>query len=266
MELKDKIKDGENENIEPQQQNEVEGLNENLDNSGDTLTPSAEPAADNNENAELDGLDSENVEENIQPQEKMLTQSQVNELVGRARQEGRESAMKELYARYGVSNDSEMNDIFGRGQAYDDLDYDYQNQTTSYQEALAENALLKSHIDENRYEDVKLILGGKGLEVNAENIEALLPSHPEWRSSMSAQPNINDAPVAAEGDIMAPKPQLGEEELDNMVEQQKINEMQKPNPNNKPMTLKKLGNEPSAPDPEYDERAMVRKELFGFDK
>ena len=52
-----------------------------------------------------------------QPMEKMLTQSQVNELVGRARQEGRESALKELYGRYGVSGDTEKKDAGGGGKA-----------------------------------------------------------------------------------------------------------------------------------------------------
>jgi len=127
---------------------------------------------------EEDGLE----EGNIESHEKMLTQSQVNELVGRARQEGRMSAMKELLERYGVGDESELNDVFGRGQAYDGLNDDYTNVNHLYNEVMAENALLKTQIDMNRWEDVKLILGGKGLEVSQENIEAMLPSHPEWKS------------------------------------------------------------------------------------
>ena len=122
----------------------------------------------------------------VEPEpEKMLTQSQVNELVGRARQEGRESALRELYGRYGVSGDEELGDIFGRGQAYFDLDDEFKAQGDSYRAALAENALLKSRADESRWEDIKLILGGKGLDVTMENIESLIPSHPEWRTTQA---------------------------------------------------------------------------------
>lgn len=122
----------------------------------------------------------------VEPEpEKMLTQSQVNELVGRARQEGRESALRELYGRYGVSGDEELGDIFGRGQAYFDLDDEFKAQGDSYRATLAENALLKSRADESRWEDIKLILGGKGLDVTMENIESLIPSHPEWRTTQA---------------------------------------------------------------------------------
>lgn len=124
---------------------------------------------------ETEDLKTEEVEE------KKLTQSQVNELVGRARQEGRESALKELFNRYGVSEESEMNDVFGKGQAYDSLNDEYAGINDSYKAVMAENALLKSHIDISRWDDVKLILSGNGLEITQENIESLLPSHPEWR-------------------------------------------------------------------------------------
>jgi len=133
-----------------------------------------------------------NVDSNIAPNEpepvpeKMLTQSQVNELVGRARQEGRESAMRELYGRYGVSNDEEMNDVFGRGQTYAALDDEYNKQKESMVQLMTENALLKSNIDAARWDDVKYILKGKGYEVTPENIEAEIASHPEWRTASVA--------------------------------------------------------------------------------
>ena len=119
--------------------------------------------------------------------EKMLTQSQVNEIVGRARQEGRESAMRELYGRYGVSGDEELDEVFGNGQRYSDLDDEYRVQGDSMRALQAENALLKTKVDEARWGDIKLILGGKGLEITPENIEAEIPSHPEWRKAGEAQ-------------------------------------------------------------------------------
>lgn len=170
-----------------------------------------------------------------QPAEKMLTQSQVNELVGRARQEGRESALRELYGRYGVSDDAELDDVFGKGQAYYDLDDEYQAQGASMKALMAENALLKSKVDESRWDDIKLILGGKGIDITPENIEAMIPSHPEWRG--------NAGVVAAQG--MQPQAQ----------QQQGM-----------PTVLRKLGNEAANVEDSdgaetSDERA---KKLFGF--
>lgn len=176
-----------------------------------------------------------------QPQEKMLTQSQVNELVGRARQEGRMSAVKELVDRYGVSNENELNDVFGRGQAYDSLNDDFANTNRLYNEVMAENALLKSQVDMNRWEDIKLILGGKGLDITVENIEALLPSHPEWKSLKE--------------DVEA----VGMNSVDGVNGVNNVNGANKV----KPSILQKLGEDVSPKNEEENEEEKARK-LFGF--
>lgn len=180
-----------------------------------------------------------------QPMEKMLTQSQVNELVGRARQEGRESALKELYGRYGVSGDSELNDVFGRGQAYVTLDDDFKAEQSSNKALLAENALLKTKVDESRWEDIKAILGSKNMDITPENIEAEIPTHPEWRQMAAAQPQQQP---------QAPQPQPQQDSL--QPQQQAV--------------LRKLGSESTAKDggngdddESEQERAM---KLFGFNK
>lgn len=179
-----------------------------------------------------------------QPMEKMLTQSQVNELVGRARQEGRESALRELYGRYGVSGDSELNDVFGRGQAYVTLDDDFKAEQSSNKALLAENALLKTKVDESRWEDIKAILGSKNMDITPENIEAEIPTHPEWRQmAAAAQPQAQPQP---QQDSIQPQQQ----------QQQAV--------------LRKLGSESTAKDggngdddESEQERAM---KLFGFNK
>lgn len=206
-------------NTETEVETEIEAV-------GDTLTPSddeegeeivsedgedgeEEPEMEAEEEPEMESEPAESVEE--KPAEKMLTQSQVNELIGRTRQEARESAMKEarenlmreMYERYGVSDEEGLNGIFGKGQIYDDLNTEYENQGNAYKSVMAENALLKSKIDPARWEDVKLILGGKGYEVNAENIEAMIATHPEWRTEVSAEGNkvlsVDDAERMARG-------------------------------------------------------------------
>lgn len=169
---------------------------------GDTGTPEnseeqpveAQPEEENNVPVEKESSVEENPvesesepeaeaepEENSEPEEKMLTQSQVNELVGKARAEGRAAAMKELFGRYGVSDDNEMNDIFGKGQGYDVLSDEYNALNGNYKNLSAENALLKSGVKNDRWEDVKAILGNKGLDVTFENIEAEFATHPEWK-------------------------------------------------------------------------------------
>lgn len=182
-----------------------------------------------------------------QPMEKMLTQSQVNELVGRARQEGRESALKELYGRYGVSGDSELNDVFGRGQAYLTLDDDFKAEQSSNKALLAENALLKTKVDESRWEDIKAILGSKNMDITPENIEAEIPTHPEWRPTV----------VAAQQQSQA-QPQ-----------QDSLQPQAQPQPQQQAV-LRKLGSESTAKgggngDDEESEQERAMK-LFGFNK
>lgn len=182
-----------------------------------------------------------------QPMEKMLTQSQVNELVGRARQEGRESALKELYGRYGVSGDSELNDVFGRGQAYLTLDDDFKAEQSSNKALLAENALLKTKVDESRWEDIKAILGSKNMDITPENIEAEIPTHPEWRPTVSVQQQ-SQAQAQPQQDSLQPQPQQPQQQA----------------------VLRKLGSESTAKnggngDDEESEKEQAMK-LFGFNK
>ena len=184
--------------------------------------------------------------EPVQP-EKMLTQSQVNELVGRARQEGRESAMRELYGRYGVSSDEEMNDVFGRGQTYAALDDEYNKQKESMVQLMTENALLKSNIDAARWDDVKYILKGKGYEVTPENIEAEIASHPEWRTASVATASTNVEGGGAVGGPNQPQPQP----------QPQQQQAQQP-----PTVLRRLGSEATVKD-DVDEEDRVRN-LFGM--
>lgn len=166
-----------------------------------------EPAPEENPAEENQAEPEPEQEKTEQESEKMLTQSQVNELVGKARAEGRAAgkaeAMNELYGRYGVNDDNEMNDIFGKGQGYDLLNDEYKTLDGNYKSVAAENALLKSGVVANRWEDVKAILGMKGLDITVENIESEKATHPEWVSSAAetvAEPEVKElTPEMAEG-------------------------------------------------------------------
>lgn len=117
--------------------------------------------------------------------EKMLSQSQVNEIVGRTRTETRDSTLKSTWDRYGVSNEGEMDELVGRSQRYDMLHEDYDHVLNELNEAKIKLAMYDSGINPERYEDARLILQGKGKEITADNIIAEMETHPEWRKTFS---------------------------------------------------------------------------------
>lgn len=207
------------------------------------VTPSPEVNEDEEESVEVE----EETETEIEPEpevEKMLPQSKVNELIGQARREGREAAIREyesqMFGKYGVANENELNDIFGKGQAYESLNDDYATQSNSLRDVMAENALLKSRVKEDKHEDIKLILAGKGLEVTVENIEQLLPTHPEWLPNgggVSSNDVGGDMGLTASGEV----PQ-----------------------GIKPATLGKLGSEISIENNSEDLEKETARKLLGF--
>lgn len=176
------------------------------------------------------------------PQERMFTQSQVNEMMGECRMSTRERTFRYIYDRYGVSGDKELDDLVGNAQRYETLSDQYKADKASWDgerktfsdqskereaalNGLKEQiALMQSGVDASKYDDVKAILGYKGLEISADNIQAELAGHPEWKATQPAA---------------APNP----------------NFMKKPEPQSK---LSILGNEPKAgPSPEEEEEAMA---------
>jgi hypothetical protein len=230
IKMEEKLKEGEELTVEEEtvEEDVVESEDGNAEeNAEEVVDESVEAPTPDSEEALV-----EEEEPKTEVEEKMLTQSQVNELVGRARQEGRESAMKELFNRYGVSAEPEMDDVFGKGQAYDSLNDEYTGMNDSYKAVMAENALLKSNIDMGRWDDVKLILSGNGLEITPENIESMLPSHPEWRAT-----GVASTVEGEDGESTAPV--------------------------KKPAVLRRLGSEISTqPDETVEEEKF--KTLFGF--
>ena len=137
--------------------------------------------------------------------EKMFTQSQVDEIAGRARKEGRDKALRDMFERYGVNTDQELDNLFGDAQRFTTAKDTYDAERNAWLEAdKARNqeltevkervALLESGIDNTRFEDAKFILRGKGLEVTAENIANELATHPEWKKH-EIQTQTFDLPV-----------------------------------------------------------------------
>lgn len=189
----------------PDVNTEAQPTNEQIEEaniSEENATTHADPNPQHEQSEMVQDEGNANVEEQI---EKMLSQSQVNELIGNTRTETREKTrqevMNEFFNRYGVSSDDELNDIFGRGQAYDVLSDNFNSQNSQLRDVMAENALLKTGISESRWADAKAILSSKGLEVNQDNIMAELVTHPEWKAvpSMEANTPISTQPLTPQG-------------------------------------------------------------------
>ena len=189
------------------------------------------------------------IEENgaIETSIKTFTQDDVDKLVGDTRVKTREKTFRYIYDRYGVKNEEELDDLVANAQRYDTQKEMYEADKANWETERNENAsklgemsetiaLMQSGVDKDRYEDVKLILKGKGLEVNLENIEAELETHPEWKPM---EKNEEETPV--------PEPQAP-----------KMDESQdKP----KPMVttrITRLGNEPK-PVPQESEEEQAEK-------
>ena len=147
-------------------------------------------------------------------QPRMFTQEQVNELVGKARAEGRErgyrQAKDEALQRYGVENDDELDTIFTDGSRFGELRARNADSESRYRDAMAELALVKSGILPSRQSDVRAILSANGLDITEENIASMIATHPEWVKERIEETLQNGGGQASP--IPQPKPAGGEGE------------------------------------------------------
>ena len=126
-----------------------------------------------------------------------FTQEELNDITGKTRVETRNKTFQYIYDRYGVQDEAGLDELIGNAQRYDSLNEQYESDKKSWADQNAARdkeladikeqvALMQSGIDSNRYEDAKLILKGKGLEVSLDNINAELATHPEWSKQQPA--------------------------------------------------------------------------------
>ena len=127
-------------------------------------------------------------------QEELISKDKLNEIVSTRVKETKETALKELYTRYGVNTAEELDDVISKAESYDVVNEDYTKLTESSktikqqnQELLQENLFIKNKISPERYDDVKAIFKGKGLEFSKEELATQLETHPEWCA------NVNDS-------------------------------------------------------------------------
>ena len=207
-------------------ENETDDLNENVGPEETTNLQSTQPTtSEENLNAdeEVEDLTASGPNEEY-PGVKTYTQEDLNDIAGKTRRETREKTFRYIYDRYGVQDEAGLDDLVGNAQRYDSLQEKYQTEKSDWekQSSLRDKeladikeqvALMQSGIDSDRYDDAKLILKGKGLEVSLENINEALSTHPEWKKEnlMSksegdmdhpyvkvdeSKPEVNQAPVS----------------------------------------------------------------------
>ena len=158
---------------------------------------------------------------------KTFTQDDVDKLVGDTRVKTREKTFRYIYDRYGVKSEEELDSLVANAQRYDTQKDMYDADKKSWEAEKSENdkrlsemseqiALMQSGIDPERYEDAKLILKGKGLEVSLENINAEMETHPEWKKAEAPAPAPEEPKptmrIKALGNEQKPAPELSEEE------------------------------------------------------
>lgn len=131
-----------------------------------------------------------------QPQEKMIPQSEVNRILqarlAEVKAKAREEAIQELrqkteddirngyYTKYGVDSDDELDGLFANGQKYDVLNAACGETQKELEFERAENALLRSGIKEDRFDDVRAWAQFNNQPITPETIQSGLQTHPEW--------------------------------------------------------------------------------------
>lgn len=221
----------------------------NLDSTSDMQTdvPAETETVEEVSVGNVSAEDTENSDTEIPSAEKLFTQSQVNDLVGKTRMETREQTYRAIYGRYGVNDEIGMDELVGNAQMYETVRGEYDEAKKGWEETNASRdaelakvkehvALLESGIDKSRFDDAKAIIKAKGLEVTAENIQNELATHPEWNGS---------------------------------INKEDINPNFRPNPNLKPQTttspestIKVLGNEGNSDTGGMSEEEYAMKKLF----
>lgn len=219
-----------------------------VDNQNIPETEPEEPVIESDEPTSNETVDASAEVTDIPTAEKLFTQSQVNDLVGKTRMETREQTYRAVYGRYGVDDEAGMDELVGNAQRYDTVRSEFDDakkgwETTSaardaeLTEVKEHVALLESGIDRNRFDDAKAIIRAKGLEITVDNINNELATHPEWKGENKVEEvNPNFKPST---DIQ-PQPITPEPES----------------------TIKVLGNEGAPDSGEMSEEEFALKNIF----
>ena len=121
---------------------------------------------------------------------KMFTQEEVNAIV--------QERLDKTYKKYGFEKADELDEAVGKSQSYEVMKERYGSTQGRLAELEAENALLKSHIDPSKYDDVRAYFKGKSLPIDADTLAKEAQGHPEWAQRI--EPVTTVTPLGSDKD------------------------------------------------------------------
>lgn len=205
----DEVTSNEGATLSPEDQpSNNEGDNVQLNNSPTPTDEQVKDGASEDVNAEIGNpVATESAPEMTDEQksvERLFNQKELNDIVGQRVAETKERTLKGLLDHYGCDSQEALDSLVGDGQRFPmlkgELDDNKKSSEAriselenSLRDVSSELALFKSNINPDRYEDVKLILKGKGLDITSDNIKNEMATHPEWEN----KPIIENAPANA---------------------------------------------------------------------
>lgn len=104
------------------------------------------------------------------------SQEKINSIVQERLKRDRDTRLK----KYGLNNEDELEKLIKDSKEKDSLSEKY---TKLYEEVSSlknEKVLNSLGIKEEKFDDIKFLFKGKGLELNKENLEKELKTHAEW--------------------------------------------------------------------------------------
>lgn len=144
--------------------------------------------------------------------EQTFTKDQVNELM-RKRVERSHNA---FYNRYGVKDLTELDELFGKSNSYDELktQHDelgdrYTDLETKHKDLTKRYAYNVGNINPEKYNDIETYFKGKGIDIDEESLMEELKNHPEWANKA--------ATIEALGSEVAPAPGVDEKEMASQI-------------------------------------------------
>ena len=118
-------------------------------------------------------------EQTNNPQPKLFTQDQVNELVRKR--------LDRNYTRYGCKNSKELDELVGKAQSYNVMKDRYGDLQVQYANLQKDYSFLKNNINPDRVDDINAYFKGKGLDFSDDTLIQELASHPEWLKQIAEE-------------------------------------------------------------------------------
>ena len=166
----------------------------------------------NEENLELEQVENSNsatpTENNIIDEQKpssndvvdnkSFTQEQVNGIV--------RDRINRVYARYGVKDSNELDNLIGKSQAYDIIKHRYEEKKKEIYNLNEKMVFMENDIEPARYDDIRAYFKGKGIDFSNETLINELATHPEWKRIVgeSAKPITTIQKISPDRNVVKP--------------------------------------------------------------